>query len=212
MSWILFLVSSAPQLCFIQLLNFASGELLGCLVPCCWNEKSGLSRCAFAPEPHTFADTFFPDVFIARLLPINAKATGWARRSLCSAGACMPASGKRLYKYTIQHLIKKMKPSQGLEWVAFQGCSGHLNRKWSCQSIMETILDLSPLPVDRELVDLSWWWYLPLCTFRTSGFVVSILFHMVFISKEGTYCFSNCASRSPRGSEEVFRESPTAVK
>lgn len=30
----------------------------------------------------------------------------------------MPASGKRLYKYTIQHLIKKMKPSQGL------GCQG----------------------------------------------------------------------------------------
>lgn len=49
-------------------------------------------------------------------------------------------------------------------------------------------LDPSPrsCSVDWEPVDLSWWWHLPLCTFRRSGLAVSILFHVVWARKGPT--------------------------
>lgn len=67
-------------------------------------------------------------------------------------------------------------------------------------------LDPSPrsCSVDWELVDLSWWWYLPLRTFRRSGLVVSILFHMV-LARKGPTASQTCASRSPRASERCFK-------
>lgn len=106
-------------------------------------------------------------------------------------------------------------PPSGVMWCfAYNGCrvgtgkgsSYHRNRfpcslTWCLSPVLLCWLGASWLELVGIPSHLAFWGCLPLSAYTNPH----------GISKERTYCFSNCGSWSPRGSEEVFWESLQGV-